>query len=57
MIFCDVFNPDGPYVIIKRKIKAAKDVGPFIKQDWIDKSTLLHDTLELHSFIAKGNIV
>lgn len=54
MVFNDVFNPDGPHVIITRKI-SAKNIGQFIKQDWIDKSTLLHDTLELHSYISKGS--
>jgi hypothetical protein len=53
IIFNNIINPDGPAVVIKRDLPF-NVIGQLIKQDWIDKSTLLHHALELKCFIDKN---
>ena len=51
MVFTNIFVPGGPVITIQRRLSISGNIGQHVKQDWLDKSLLLHEVLELRSFI------
>ena len=51
MVFTNILVPSGPPLLIRKRLSINSNIGHLIRQDWVDKCTLLQEMIELREYI------